>query len=87
MSLQKFVIFVAIAIAFVKITTSANSGNKVYIRGIRCNFSEKFIHKNMTCYAKSYSRTFSGANIHATNKKPMYDIHVSSIQNAKNVVI
>lgn len=49
----------------------------VYLRGVRCNASEKYIHSNLTCFAKSYSRTFSGLNLYYTLKVPLYEIYVS----------
>lgn len=46
----------------------------VYIRGIRCNFSEKYANKNISCYGKSYSRNISTVNIRGFLKSPLSDI-------------
>lgn len=61
---------------------SINASKKVefqsiYITGSRCNFSEKFIFKNYSCFAKSYSRSFSTLNVIVTAKMPLYNIFVS----------
>lgn len=50
--------------------------SKIYIRGVFCNSSEKFYYKNFTCFAKSLNRTFSGINLIATTKYPLYNITV-----------
>lgn len=50
--------------------------NKVYVKGVKCNYSEKFIYPNMTCFAKSYSRTFSTVNFRAIAKKPIKNLFV-----------
>lgn len=53
----------------------------LYIAAVRCNMSEQFTHKNYSCFAKSYSRTFSTLNIITTTKMPLHNIFVShSIQ-------
>lgn len=77
MNLQVIVICIAFDFAFVKIVTSEDGGNQIYLKVVRCNFSEKILHKNPTCFAKSYSRSFSGLNIKATARKPPYDLNVS----------
>lgn len=45
--------------------------NSIYVNAVRCNFSEKYIYKNVSCFAKSFSRTCSTINVHATFKKQM----------------
>lgn len=50
---------------------------KIYIRGVQCNASEKFIFKNYSCFAKSYSRTISTINVVATAKIPLDQLFVS----------
>lgn len=52
--------------------------HKLYFRGIQCNMSAKYVYKNFSCFAKSYSRTFSGANIYAISKQPFSVIYVSN---------
>lgn len=54
--------------------------NTVYFRGNQCNVSEKYAYKNYSCFAKSYIRTFSGANFHITLKIPLYSIYVSDLR-------
>lgn len=49
----------------------------VRMRGVQCNASEKFIYRNYSCYAKSYSRNFSTTNIIATAKMPLNNLRVS----------
>lgn len=51
---------------------------KFYNRAVQCNFSEKFVFRNYSCFAKSYSRTISTVNVIATAKMPLYNIFVSS---------
>lgn len=45
--------------------------NSIYVNAVRCNYSEKYVYKNVSCFAKSYSRTFSSINIRAIFKKKM----------------
>lgn len=48
----------------------------VYMKGLLCNSSEKFVYQNMSSRAKSYNRTFSSFTILATAKKPIHDLFV-----------
>lgn len=48
----------------------------VLFKSIRCNFSEEFVLANFSCFAKSYSRTFSTMNTKICFKKPMNDMVV-----------
>lgn len=48
----------------------------VYLRGLMCNASEKFVYQNMTSRPKSYNRTFSSFTILGTAKKPIHDLFV-----------
>ncbi|CRK94418.1 CLUMA_CG007925, isoform A [Clunio marinus] len=50
---------------------------KIYVRGVQCNFSERFVYPNYTCYAKSYNRSFSTINVRAFMKKPVNKIFFS----------
>lgn len=49
---------------------------KIYFTSIRCNGSEKFVYKNFSCFAKSYSRNFSTINVIGTTKMSLYNINV-----------
>lgn len=71
------VIFLAVScLAFLQVTT-ASDFQKMFIQLVRCNGSEKFVYKNYSCFAKSYSRHFSTTNIILTAKVPLHDITVS----------
>lgn len=48
----------------------------IYIVSARCNMSEKFYYQNFSCFAKSYSRTYSTLNIISTSKMPFFNILV-----------
>lgn len=50
---------------------------EVYIKGVRCNVSDKFAYQNFSCFPKSYNRSFSTMNIIGTTKFPLNNIHVS----------
>lgn len=80
MNLRVIVIGVVFGFASVEIVTPADGGNHIYLKGVRCNFSEKILHKNLTCFAKSYSRSFSGLNIKAFAQKPLYNLNVSFLR-------
>lgn len=51
--------------------------NSIYVNAVRCNFSEKYVFKNVSCFAKSFSRNFSTINVIATFKRPMMNFFVS----------
>lgn len=51
----------------------------IYLKGLLCKPSEKFIYPNLTSRAKSYNRTFSSFTILGTAKKPINDLFVNSI--------
>lgn len=56
---------------------------KIYIKAVKCNGSENFVYKNVSCFAKSYSRSVSTMNIIGTAKKPLNNITVSEISKKK----
>lgn len=71
---------------------AANSRDfqEIYVKAAKCNLSNKFAYQNYSCFAKSYSRTFSTINIIATTRKPLNNIFVckyNSICNAKRQTI
>lgn len=84
MVLFRLAILIAAALLF-GTTVLSKEDHKVYVRGVQCNMSRKFVFPNMTCFAKSYSRTFSGVNVAAFAVKPLYDIQVK-ISFVMNVV-
>ena len=49
---------------------------KVYIKAVLCNASSQFIHKNYSCFAKSYNRQLSTVNVYGLTKKPLNDLFV-----------
>lgn len=49
---------------------------KIYIRGVSCNASAKFVNPGLKCFAKSYNRSFSTFNVIGTTKMPLYDLNV-----------
>lgn len=61
--------------------------DNVYFRNLRCNFSDEFVHKNISCYAKSYSWKVSTINYMVVFKKPFDNILVSlkKIRSSSNV--
>jgi hypothetical protein len=44
---------------------------------VLCQVSDKFVYKNFSCFAKSFSRTFSTANAYLAFKKPLNEFYVS----------
>lgn len=54
-----------------------NPGFQIYVKNIHCNVSEKYIHKNLTCFAKSYSRNVSTITVSAFSKQPINSVFVS----------
>lgn len=48
----------------------------VYIKGVQCNSSEKYIHQNYSCFPKSYNRHLSTVNVIAKSKIPLNNIFV-----------
>lgn len=49
----------------------------VYFKSARCNFSEEFVYKNVSCFAKSYSRKISTVTALIFYKKPWTSLFVS----------
>lgn len=50
--------------------------NKIYMRAVQCNVSDEFFFRNFSCFAKSYSRSFSTANVKMTAKAPLFGFKV-----------
>lgn len=78
--------FVVYCLSFLLATEEAEFQN-IYIAGIRCFNSEKFIFKNYSCFAKSYSRTYSTLTIIGTTKMPLHNIIVSEFSNSEDLLI
>lgn len=74
--LKLALVLVAVAFIYCEVDLTRER-SKIYIRGVFCNASEKFFYKNYSCFAKSYNRTFFGANIIATAKNPLWNVTVS----------
>lgn len=51
--------------------STAAEDNKINIKAVRCNYTEAFIYKNFSCFAKVYSRTVSTITIRFTPRYPM----------------
>lgn len=58
---------------FLQLSFEAGQSQNLYVKSVFCNASEKFVHKNFTCFAKSYSRTVSTVTIIFPYKKPHSD--------------
>lgn len=49
---------------------------KIYVKGIRCIVSDEYVYKNVSCFAKSYSRTVSTINMVGFTKFPLNFVNV-----------
>src|SRR5690349_13500569 len=65
-------------VLFVVVSFTVNAEN-IYINSVRCNFSDQIVHKNISCFAKSYNREVSTFNCIIVFKKPIERIFVSII--------
>lgn len=50
---------------------SSKFDHKVYIKATKCTGIEKFFYKNISCYAKSSSRTYSASFMYMLAKAPI----------------
>lgn len=66
-----------IFIAALNFCQCGNDEQEVKILSVRCNSSATFVHQNVSCFAKSYSRSISTVNVDAIFKLPVTDIYVS----------
>lgn len=70
-----------LAIFFFSRVAVESAGRKnvdgIFFKSARCNFSEKFVYQNFTCYSKSYSWTLSTLNAEIIFKKPLESFTVS----------
>lgn len=76
-SIGAFVTFLCVLLGLFSSIDCVNEIQTVYVKSLQCNSSEKFVHTNMSCFAKSYSWSQSTVNIAAYLKKPLNDIYVS----------
>lgn len=49
---------------------------KIYFRGVFCNFSDEYFFPNHSSRAKSFNRSYSTITIVATTRNPIHDISV-----------
>lgn len=45
--------------------------HKVYIKATKCTGTDQFFYKNISCYAKSFSRTYSASFMYMLAKAPI----------------
>lgn len=71
-------LFLGLCIAFERIEEGRRNDkvSRIKVRGVVCNASEKFIHKNVSCYPKSYNRSFSTVNVFVWTIVPLETIFV-----------
>lgn len=50
------------------------------IRSVKCSINENFVFQNFSCFAKSYSRTFSTTNVKVYFKEPLNTFFVKLTQ-------
>lgn len=62
------------------VPSSDDAHQLIYVRGVQCNSSLKYFNDDQQCYAKSFSRTFSGVNLVVSTKVPLIDLFVSFIK-------
>ncbi|CRL05113.1 CLUMA_CG018031, isoform A [Clunio marinus] len=68
--LSSFLLF-SIVTATRNVLTKSQTNDEIqtiYVKAVRCNFSEDYFYQNYSCYAKSYNRSFSTVNILSTVK-------------------
>lgn len=70
------IVFLVLCFVLSVQSESEKPPNSIYVNAVRCNFSEKFVYENNSCFAKSYNRSFSGVNILTTFKTPMVNPYV-----------
>ena len=71
-------------VLFVAFSFTVNAEN-IYINSVRCNFSDQIVHKNISCFAKSYNREVSTLNYIIVFKKPIERVFVSIILYGKQL--
>lgn len=52
---------------------------KVSVKSALCNISEEYIYKNVSCFVKSYNRSFSTINLYGLAKRPVQKVFVSEL--------
>lgn len=68
---------VLILISVLSFCAQSAAGHKqyVYLKAVQCQHNPKFL-ANVSCFAKSYSRTISKATVQATVKIPLTSVWV-----------
>lgn len=61
----------SVLLQFFTAFVASKDAHKVYISATVCNISEKFFYKNFSCFAKSYSRTYSASFMYMVAKAPI----------------
>lgn len=72
------VLFCALFFSAFLLAAEVGDYKSIYLKSFRCNASAKFVYKNYSCFAKSFSRSFSTGNAYGLAKIPLYNITVSS---------
>lgn len=71
-------VLIVLSILLLIALSIAEDFQKVYIKSVRCNCSEKHVFANYSCFAKSYSRVRSTVNIYIVNRVATSDLNVRS---------
>lgn len=77
MILLKHFLIILIFVLFSIFKLSNQEVQTIYIRSVQCNFSNQFVYQNVSCFPKSYNRSFSTINIITKFKAPMTKMFVS----------
>lgn len=75
----KLLIFVLIATSLKFVIARTDNSQFIYLKSVKCQHNPKFL-ANVSCFAKSWSRTISRATIMATVKVPLTSVLVSEPQ-------
>jgi hypothetical protein len=76
MSVVKRLILLLLFTAVVKGLKETNDDAVASIKSVKCKTAENFAYPNVSCFAKSYSRTVSTINIYILARQPMTEIFV-----------
>lgn len=79
MWLIKVATFLVLSWIFCLLNAKSLDYQDMYIKAVNCNVSDKYVYKNCSCFAKSYSRSVSTMNIIGTAKMPLNNITVSQV--------
>lgn len=82
--MAKLKVFASLSLVFLFVTSLRTNLKEdkdvqtIYVRGVRCNGTSLF-YPNISCYAKSYNRSFSTVNVFAVLKQPASQVFVRNI--------